>query len=185
MKAMVRRFLSWFGPAPVSPVPRSGTRVRLPRSVMHALHRATKPDARCREPLAFLLVRYASEDARDVIVAIGVMRFADRAYVEGDAGANFDTRWCVDVANEHVRSNVGLMLAHCHGGSGRPHFSKTDRETNVHVMAALSIGVDVVPYGSLVLSADNATAVVAAHGRIHEANVVVVPDKIGGLDLSA
>lgn len=184
MNALIERVLSWLGwkPAPVAPP--SGVRINVPRSVLHALYRATTPRKHRHEPLAFLRVRYASEDVRDVLVAVGVIPFADEAYVEGDAGANFDTRWVVNVANREVLSNAGLVLAHLHGGK-RPNFSSVDRETNYTVMAPLSIGVGVVPYGAMVLGDDEATAVIAKEGRLVDARVIVVPDLLGGMDLSA
>ncbi|MHB1550462.1 MAG: hypothetical protein ACYCX6_04615, partial [Vulcanimicrobiaceae bacterium] len=119
----------WFGRSQ-TPEPPRGVRINLPRSLMHALHVATKPTATRHEPLAFLRVRYASEDVRDVAVGIGVIPFADVAYVEGDAGANFDTRWAVAIANAEIRSNTGLLLVHSHGGRCRPAFSPVDRTTN-------------------------------------------------------
>lgn len=184
MTALIERVLAWFGWKPVPVAPPTGVRINIPRSVLHALYRATTPRPGRHEPLAFLRVRYASEDVRDVLVAVGVIPFADEAYVDGDAGANFDTRWVVAVANREVLSNAGLVLAHLHGGK-RPNFSSVDRKTNHTVMAPLSIGVPVVPYGAMVLGDDEATAVAARDGRLVDARVVIVPDLLGGMDLSA
>lgn len=185
MNQIVERMLFWFRwkPQPISP-PR-GIRVNVPRSLMQRLRIATAPTATNHEPLAFVQVRYASEEVRDVVVAIGIIPFANEAYVDGDAGANFDTRWSMAIANEQIRHNVGLMLAHSHGGSGPPGFSRVDRATNAQVMAPLSFGVDVAPYGAIVLSDDDQTAVVAVNGRVNDANVAVVADRLGGLDLTA
>ena len=149
---------------------------------MHRLYVATKPRLMNHEPLAFLLVRYASEDVRDVVVAFDVVPFASEAYVDGDAGANFDTRWSIHVANEHIRHNAGLLLSHWHGGTGRPAFSRVDQETNISVMAPLSYGVDVAPYGAIVLSAEDQTAVVAVQGRLRSAKTVVVADRVGAAE---
>ena len=106
MTALLARLRSWFGRSRSTVLPRAGIRVNVPRSVMHRLRVATRPTATNREPLAFLLVRYASEEVRDVVVAFAVLPFADEAYVDGDAGANFDTRWSMSVANEEIRRNA-------------------------------------------------------------------------------
>lgn len=182
MTALLARLRSWFGRSRSTVLPRAGIRVNVPRSVMHRLRVATRPTATNREPLAFLLVRYASEEVRDVVVAFAVLPFADEAYVDGDAGANFDTRWSMSVANEEIRRNAGVLLAHLHGGTGRPAFSHVDQETNIHVMAPLSYGVEVAPYGAIVLSNDDEMAVVAVKGRLRSARVVVVADRIGHMD---
>jgi hypothetical protein len=163
----------------------SRVRIRVPKSLMHALNRATTPTKYNHEPLAFLRVRYASEERNGVIVAIGVVPFAEDAYVEGDAGANFDTAYAVEVANAHIRANAGILLVHQHGCRGKPSFSRTDRETNREVMLQLAIGVPFAPYGAIVLSDDSATAVVACDGRLVDADVTLVPDAPGGMDLSA
>jgi hypothetical protein len=180
----VKQFLTWLGWKRRLIEPPIGIRINVPRSVMRALRLATQPTLMNHEPLAFLRARYASEDVRDVVVAVGVVPFAHEAYVDGDAGANFDTRWGVAVANYQIRSNAGLLLAHSHGGCGKPAFSSVDRATNVQVMAALSIGVDVAPYGALVLSDEDATAVVAVDGRLHDAKVMILAGRLGGLDLT-
>jgi hypothetical protein len=185
MNTLVERILRWFAPEAPAPMPPSGVRINVPRSILHGLRCATVPSPLRHEPLAFLRVRYASEDVRDVLVAVGIIPFANTAYVEGDAGANFDTRWVVDVANREVLTNAGLMLVHSHGGRGRPIFSSVDRTTNATVMTPLSIGVPVVPYGAMVLSDEDATAVVATAGRLADAQVVIVPDLPGRMDLSA
>ena len=137
------------------------------------------------EPLAFLRVRYASEAKNGIVVAIGVIPFAPNAYVEGDAGANFDTAYAVEIANAAIRENAGLLLTHQHGGRGTPSFSGVDRQTNRQVMLQLAIGVPYVPYGAIVLSDDAATAVVARDRHLVDADVVVVSDAIGAIDLRA
>lgn len=143
---------------------------------MRALRSATTPRRGVPEPLAFLRTRYASEDATDVLVGIGVIPFAQEAYVAGDAGANFDTRWTVGIANAEIRSNIGLLLVHSHGGRGQPAFSRIDKTTNAEVMLPFSIGVSSAPYGALVLSNDDAFAVVAVDHRLVAARVVAVAD---------
>jgi hypothetical protein len=157
-------------------VPPSGLRINVPRSVMRALRSATVPRRGVEEPLAFLRARYASEDATDVLVGIGVIPFAHEAYVAGDAGATFDTRWTVDIANDEIRSNIGLLLVHSHGGQGQPAFSPIDRTTNAEVMLPFSFGISSAPYGALVLSDDDAFAVVAVGHRLVAARVVPVAD---------
>jgi hypothetical protein len=173
MISWIRRLLRRSRP-PSEPPP--GIRINVPRSVMRALRSVTTPSRGVGEPLAFLRARYASEDATDVLVGIGVIQFAQEAYVAGDAGANFDTRWTVDVANAAIRSNIGLLLVHSHGGRGQPSFSHIDRTTNAEVMLPLSIGVSSAPYGALVLSDDDACAVVAMDHRLVAARVVTVTD---------
>jgi hypothetical protein len=185
MSALIERFLAWIGWRQQPVRPPHGVRINIPRSILQALHRVTTPTAARHEPLAFVRVRFASEDTHEVVVAVGIIPFAEEAYVEGDAGANFETRWVVTIANREVTANTGLLLAHSHGGRERPRFSGVDRETNITVMAPLSIGVPVVPYGALVLSETDAAAVVAQAGRLVDARVVVVPDIPGRMDLSA
>ena len=182
MKALLERLPSWLRRSHPTVLPPVGIRVNVPRSIMRRLRLTTQPTVTSREPLAFLLVRYASEDVRDVVVAFGVLPFVDEAYVDGDAGANFDTRWSIDVANKQIRRNAGLLLAHSHGGAGRPAFSRVDQETNVHVMVPLSYGVDVAPYGAIVLSNNDETAVVTVKGRLRRARIVIVADRVGALE---
>lgn len=160
-------------------------RIRIPKSAIHALRHATTPTKQHGEPLAFLRVRYASEAQNGVIVAIGVIPFAQNAYVEGDAGATFDTAYAVEIANAEIGANTGLLLAHQHGGRGKPSFSGIDRQTNRQVMLQLAIGVQYAPYGAIVLNDDSAAAVVARDGCLVDADVVVVPDAVGAMDLSA
>lgn len=174
MISLIRRLLGWRLQPPCQPP--SGIRINVPHSVIRALRSATTPRRGIREPLAFLRTRYASEDATDVLVGIGVIPFEQDAYVAGDAGANFDTRWAVDVANFEIRSNIGLLLVHAHGGRGQPAFSGVDRTTNVEVMLPLSIGIPSAPYGALVLSDNDAFAVVAVGHRLADARVVAVAD---------
>ncbi len=74
----VLRFVAWlFGPEqpkavrPVAAGP-DHYRLHLPRSVIYELHEVTRANRRRPEPLAFLRVRFASEDSRTVVVAVGV-----------------------------------------------------------------------------------------------------------------
>jgi hypothetical protein len=122
---------------------------------------------------------------RDVAVVIDVQPFPDEAYVEGPDGANFDTRWITRTANHWIRSNTGLLLVHAHGGSGRPVFSSTDRRTNRAVMARLGVGILTAPYGALLLSDNDAAAVLAISSRILDGVVQVVPDGLGEMNLTA
>lgn len=174
MISLIRRLLGRSRQVSCGPPP--GIRINVPRSVMRALRSATTPRPDLGEPLAFLRARYASEDATDVLVGIGVIQFAKEAYVAGDAGANFDTRWTVNIANSEIRSNIGLLLVHSHGGRGQPAFSHIDRSTNAEVMLPFSIGISSAPYGALVLSDDNASAVVAVDHHLVPARVVAVAD---------
>jgi hypothetical protein len=174
MISLIRWLLGWRRQPPCEPPPR--IRINVPRSVMCALRSATTPRRGVEEPLAFLRARYASEDATDVLVGIGVIPFAQEAYVAGDAGANFDTRWTVHIANAEIHSNIGLLLVHSHGGRGQPAFSCIDRTTNAEVMLPFSIGISSAPYGALVLGDDDASAVVAVDHRLVAARVVEVAD---------
>lgn len=160
-------------------------RINVPRSVLQRLMRLTRPTTRRVEPLALAIVRYASEDAQDVVVVVDCIAFADEAYVDGPAGANFDTRWLMSIANSRAASNAGLLLVHSHGGVGKPAFSATDRKTNNEVMATFAVGMATIPYGALVLSSDDYFAVVTMDGRLTPARVMIVPDAGGRLDLSA
>jgi hypothetical protein len=156
--------------------PQRGHRINIPRSILAELRGATTPRRGRPEPLAFLRTRFASEFATDVLVGIGVIAFAEDAYVAGDAGANFDTLWAMNVANAEIHANVGLLLAHSHGGPGRPTFSSVDRATNADVMIPFSFGVPHAPYGAIVLSDDDATAVVVAGKSLQPGRVYSVAD---------
>jgi len=169
-------------PQPTGP---AEIRLHLPRCLRESLAAQTVPRVACPEPLALLRLRYAGEERRDVIVAVGVLPFAEEAYVEGDAGANFDTRWLIARANDELFTNCGLMLVHSHGGRGTPDFSWTDRRTNHDVMAPLAIGVATAPYGAMVLSTDGQYAVVTTSAGLAPATVIIVPDATTRLDLSA
>jgi hypothetical protein len=157
----------------------------VPRSLLQQLREMTRPNARRPEPLALLRARYASEDAGNVIVGIGAIPFPDSAYVTGPAGANFDTDWLVRIANREIAVNIGLLLVHSHGGLGFPRFSGVDRRTNTHVMAPLAIGVEVAPYGALVLSDMHAAAVMTVANSLTVAEVIAVPDRLGAFEASA
>jgi hypothetical protein len=186
MKNFIERFLAWLGfrePPPAAPTRR--LRLRITRSLLMALHSAALPTRERGEPLAFLRARYASENTQDVIVAVNVLPFPEGAYVEGSAGANFDTEWSVRCANESARSNAGIFLAHRHGRKGKPGFSSVDRKTNLTVMAPLSHGMPTLPYGAIVVSDTGAAVVVAFEGRLHEAELAVVADGLGQMDVTA
>lgn len=152
---------------------------------MYELRRATAPTESHAEPLAFLRVRFASEQENGVVIGIGVIPFPHDVYVDGYAGANFDTTWAVETANAQIRMNAGVLLAHQHGGRGKPDFSGIDRETNHDVMLPLATGVPYAPYGAVVLSNDSQKVVIARHRRLVEADLVVVPDALGTMDVTA
>ncbi|HTW85404.1 MAG TPA: hypothetical protein VMD91_15145 [Candidatus Sulfotelmatobacter sp.] len=160
-------------------------RLRIPRSVIHELREVTRPNRQRPEPLAFLRVRFASEDSRTVVVAVGVLPFPDEAYVEGPAGANFSTEWAIEVANAGIPGNVGLMLTHSHGGVGMPMFSGVDARTNRSIMAALAVGAETSPFGAVVLSETDARCVLAVASGLTDTRVIVVPDRFGELRVSA
>lgn len=160
-------------------------RINIPRSIFQRLTGLTRPTRGRVEPLALAVVRYASEDAQDVVVVVDCVAFADEAYFDGPVGANFDTRWLMSMANSRAASNAGFLLVHSHGGSGKPAFSATDRKTNNEVMATFAVGMATIPYGALLLSSDDCYAVVTMDGRLSSARVVIVPDAGGRLDLSA
>jgi hypothetical protein len=160
-------------------------RLHLPRSLMYELSEVTRPNFEHPEPLAFLRVRFATEVSKNVLVGIGVSPFPAEAYVDGDVGANFSTDWAVSVANAEMGSNVGLLLVHSHGGPGMPTFSGIDQRTNRSVMAALAIGIQSAPYGALVLSDTRARCVLAVERRLQELQVVVVPDRLGNMRMTA
>ncbi len=180
MTGVIARLLDWLrrvrGNVEVL-MPPTDVRLRVPQSVLYRLRDLTKPKSRV-EPLALLRVRYASEGTRSVLVAVGALSFPDSAYVPGPAGANFDTDWLVSVANREITENIGVMLVHSHGGSGLPKFSSIDDSTNRDVMASLAMGVDVAPYGAVVLSETGAYAVATISGRLETVEVVRVPDRL-------
>jgi hypothetical protein len=186
------RFVAWlFGPATppaTSPEPVTQVapyRLHVPRSLVNELRNVTAPDSHRGEPLAFLRVRFASEESRTVMVGIGVLPFPDEAYVEGHAGANFDTDFAVDVANQQIAQNAGLLLVHSHGGNGMPAFSGIDARTNRDVMGSLAIGVTTAPYGALVLSDTDAHCVLAVDGALVTVKVIAVPDQPGLVSVTA
>lgn len=159
--------------------------VRIPRSLMQQLHRITQPTETLPEPLALAVVRYASEDSPDIIVVSDIIAFADSAYVEGPAGANFDTRWLLNVVNNLAPLNAGILLVHNHGGRGKPSFSRTDQETNREVIGAIAWGMPTIPYGAMVMSSDNRTAIIAHTLGFKDASVSIGSDRLGRLDCSA
>jgi hypothetical protein len=187
----ILKVLSWlFGPPPTTvavsePADAVSYRLHIPRSLIGELREVTRPTGRRGEPLAFLRVRFASEDSRTVLVGVGVVPFPDAAYVAGPAGANFSTEWAVDVANQQIGANVGLLLVHSHGGSGMPGFSGVDQRTNRSVMGALAFGMETAPYGALVLSDTHARCVLAVPRTLVGVKVIVVPDRFGRVQVSA
>lgn len=190
MMGAVLRFIGWLFGWPrakatplVAPEP-DRYRLHIPRSVVRELREVTRPNHR-PEPLAFLRVRFASEDSRTVVVAVGVVPFPNEAYVDGPAGANFSTEWAVDIANAGIPDNVGLMLVHSHGGIGLPMFSGVDARTNRSIMAMLAVGVETAPFGAVVLSDTDARCVLAVNGGLTETRVIDVPDRFGELRASA
>jgi hypothetical protein len=186
----VFRFVGWlFGRPRVKEMPLVAPepdryRLHIPRSVALELREVTQPNHR-PEPLAFLRVRFASEDSRTVVVAVSVVPFPNEAYVEGPAGANFSTEWAVDIANAGISNNVGLMLVHSHGGVGMPIFSGVDARTNRSIMAMLAVGVETAPFGAVVLSDTDARCVLAVNGALTETRVIEVPDRFSDLRTSA
>jgi len=193
MIAAIVRLIGWLlGSAPresanvtVPPAEEPPYRLHVPRSLMHALRDMTRPNQEHGEPLAFLLVRFASEDSRTILVGIGALPFPNSAYVDGPAGANFDTDWAVAVANEQIAENTGLLLVHSHYGKGVPGFSGIDQQTNRTVMGALAVGVKTAPYGAMVLSDTDARCVLSVSRALTNVKVVVVPDLIGDLRVTA
>jgi hypothetical protein len=163
----------------------SSFRLHIPRSLMHALRKRTRATTVRLEPLVLLRVRYASERSTNTMVAVDAISFPDHAYVEGFAGANFDTSWVVERANEAITANAGLLLVHSHGGPGHPQFSLVDTRTNREVMAPLAVGAATVPYGAMVLSDVSAHAVIAVSGALHDVRVIVVADHLGAMELTA
>ena len=174
------RFRNRVQPRQPTPSSKPSRRIRLhvPQTLLHEIQKALSPTKNRVEPLALLRVRYASESARDVVVATSFLAFPDEAYVDGPAGANFDTRWLVHTTNAGVPQNAGVLLIHSHGGRGKPGFSSTDQRTNRDIMAPLAIGVATIPYGALVLSDDTGMAVVTVDGRLVEADLIAVPDRL-------
>jgi hypothetical protein len=191
MIGAILKVMAWlFGPSPTpvalpEPAAVLTYRLHVPRSLIHQLREVTRPTVRRGEPLAFLRVRFASEDSRSVLVGVGVLPFPDEAYVAGPAGANFSTDWAVDVANEQIGTNVGLFLVHAHCGSGMPGFSSVDQRTNRSVMGALAFGIETAPYGALLLSDTHARCVLAVGRALVGVKVVVVPDRFGELQVTA
>ena len=191
MIAAIYKLVEWLlGPSPqkkafTAPIEQAPHRLHIPRSLMYELRAMTRPNHKYGEPLAFLLVRFASEESRTILVGIAALPFPDHAYVDGPAGANFDTDWAVNVANEQIAANTGLVLVHAHGGTGLPMFSGVDQQTNRTVMGALAVGVNTAPYGAMVLSDTDARCVVSISRALTNVTVVVVPDRFGELRVTA
>ncbi len=169
----------------VSPFEEAPYRIHVPRSLMHEMRNITRPNEKRGEPLAFLLSRFASEDSRTILVGIEAIPFPDCAYIDGPAGANFDTEWAVKIANEQIGANVGLLLVHSHGGKGMPDFSSVDQQTNRTVMGALAIGIRTAPYGAIVLSDTDARCVLSVARASMIVRVIVVPDRLGEMRVTA
>jgi hypothetical protein len=184
VKTIIAWLLELFGIGTSPGQPTRHLRLRITRPLLHALYRATSPTATTGEPLAFLCTRFASEHVTDVIVAVDVLPFPPTAYVNGFAGANFDTDWAIQCANESARSNGGIFLAHQHGWFSKPDFSSVDRHTNMTVMAPLSYGMPTIPYGAIVLSDTDARIVVAVNGSLIEAQLEIVADALGGFEVT-
>lgn len=188
--AVLRFAARLFGPQQPNAMPRVAAepdryRLHLPQSVIRELREVTRPNRNRPEPLAFLRVRFASEDSRSVVVSVGIHPFPDEAYVDGPAGANFSTEWAIDVANAGIVDNVGLMLVHSHGGVGIPMFSSIDARTNRSIMVPLAVGVETAPFGAVVLSDTDARCVLAVNGGLSNTKVIVVPDRFGELRVTA
>lgn len=184
MKGFIAWLLEALGTIKAPEQPPRYLRLRITRSLLLALHRATLPTATNGEPLAFLCARFASESVTDVIVAVEVLPFTVAAYVDGFAGANFDTDWAIRCSNDSARRNAGIFLAHRHGGIGKPDFSAVDRATNLSVIAPLSYGMPTTPYGALVLSDTDAMLVVAVNGKFVEAQLEIVADALGNFEVT-
>jgi hypothetical protein len=190
MIGAILKLVAWlFAPMPqkraIEPVEEAAYRIHVPRSLMHELRAITRPNHDRGEPLAFLLVRFASEDSYTILVGIEAVPFPDLAYVDGPAGANFDTEWAVKIANQQIGSNIGLLLVHSHGGAGMPGFSSVDQQTNRTVMGALAVGVKTAPYGAMVLSDTDARCVISKSRSLTNVKVVVVPDRFGEMRVTA
>ena len=72
MKGFIAWLLEALGTIKAPEQPPRYLRLRITRSLLLALHRATLPTATNGEPLAFLCARFASESVTDVIVAVEI-----------------------------------------------------------------------------------------------------------------
>jgi hypothetical protein len=142
----------------------------LPR-MMQELRAVLTPRHGRNEPLALLLVRYVSEDNRQVVVGVQVQPFPDEAYVDGPDGANFAVPWLMNALDRVSAVNAGALLCHMHGHQGKPAFSGTDRLTNELVMAKQRLVNANLPYGAMVISRDDFLAVVIGPSGLREADV--------------
>lgn len=190
MIAAILKLIAWlFGPTAEKlhavEVLNAPYRIHVPRSLMRELREITRSNTMRGEPLAFLIARFASEESSTILVGIGALPFPDSAYVDGPAGANFDTEWAVSIANRQIGSNVGLLLVHSHGGTGLPTFSSIDQQTNRSVMGALAVGVKTAPYGAMVLSDTDARCVLSVSRALTNVRVVIVPDRFGEMRVMA
>ena len=184
--AMARLWRQLFEPRgqPSATVSPEARQLRIPRSLLNSLRRSVMPCDRA-EPLSLVHVRYVAEDRRTIAVAFDMTPMPDEAYVDGPDGANFDARWLVSFADEQLDRNAGLLLAHSHGGYGRPHFGIVDWRTNREILAKLAVGVATAPYGAMLLSNDDQVAVFTIGSHLHEGTVVVVPDGFRAADFRA
>ena len=170
----LRRLLSGRRGGPATLPVDAGRRLRLLPSTLRELRARLAFAPERPEPLALLVVRYASEGNRSVIVGVRVDAFPDDAYVDGPDGANFSVSCLMEALDRLAEINAGVLLCHMHGHAGKPRFSATDVRTNEEVMAKQRVFGPLFPYGALVVSDDDATAVVASSDDLLEFAVAPV-----------
>jgi len=113
------------------------------------------------ERLGVALSRYASRYTQDTMVLVQYIGLPLTAYsASGSAPISFETRWLMKMAQDAARKNAGIFLVHLHEHRGKPWFSPIDMETNRTIVQPLALIDQTSPTGALVLSLDDAAAVV-------------------------
>jgi len=150
------------------------SRLHMPKALATTMRDdLARPRRIAAERVGIVLVRYASVYATNVIVVVGYEPAPDVAYVKGRAAANFDVRWLMTSAEKATEMKCGVLWAHLHEHSGSPRFSPTDMQTSRSICPALWLACPRFPQGALVLSDNQASAlIVSDRQRLKSIDVV-------------
>lgn len=129
------------------------------------------------ERLGVAIARYASAYNQTVIIIVEYQELPREAYVDRlGAPVSFDTRWLMRAAEAAAKRNAGVFLAHLHDHRGKPWFSPVDMRTNRQVIRPLALIDQSLPTGALLLSRDNAAALL---GRSDGLIAIPVHEMVG------
>ncbi len=114
------------------------------------------------ERLCVVRARYASQYNQTTIVTVEFAPLPEEAYVlDSRAPVSFDTRWLMRAAEDAAVHNAGIFLTHLHEHKGLPWFSPVDMQTNETILHPMALIDQTLPTGALLLSLDQAVALVA------------------------